>query len=96
MCKLLLGCFVIKIQEIWDEHTDKPVTWEEYEKLPKKREGKPKYKSRRQGKEKWYFSSKFLKLFNLDFLNDPYGITIDLLVSFPIYTSVQLGNHPRH
>lgn len=95
--KLLWCNFMINDPREWDEHTDKPATWEEYEKLPQKREGKPKYKSRRQGKEKWYFSSKFLKLFNLDVLNDPYGITIDLAwFQFPIYTSVQLGNHPRH
>ena len=68
--KLLWCNFMINDPREWDEHTDKPATWEEYEKLPQKREGKPKYKSRRQGKEKWYFSSKFLKLFNLDVLKD--------------------------
>lgn len=62
----------------WDAHTDKFITWQDYCKLPEKREGKPKIKYRKRGKEKWYFSSKYLKLYNLDFLNDPYGITVEV------------------
>lgn len=75
----------------WDDHTDKPMLWEEYEKLPEHRDGKPKFKYRKI-KEKWYFLSKYLKIYNLDFLNDSYGITIDFS-AFPllIYTMIQVG-----
>lgn len=80
----------------WDYHTGMLMEWSEYEKLPEHREGKPKYKERKE-KEKWYFSSKFLKIYNLDFLNDPYGITIDF-AWFPllIYSLIQVGIHPRN
>lgn len=62
----------------WDCHTDKFITWEGYCKLPEKsRYDKPKFKYRKQGKQRWYFSSKYLKLYNLDFLNDPYGLTAE-------------------
>lgn len=95
--KFLWATFVVTDTRIWDSHTDKPITWEEYEKLPERREGKPKFKFRKAGKEKWYYSSKFLKLYNLDFLNDPFGITVELIwFSFFLFTSLQLGHHPRH
>lgn len=81
---------IIDIRE-WDYHTDKPMLWEEYEKLPEHREGKPKFKYRKI-KEKWYFLSKYLKFYNLDFLNDPYGITVDFSAfSLLIYTMIQFG-----
>lgn len=78
----------------WDFHTDKFITWQEYSKLPKIRVGKPKFKYRRSCKEKWYFSSKLLKLYNLDFLNDPYGVTIEVSY-FPIlfYSIFQIGKN---
>lgn len=92
------GCFNITDVRIWDDHTDKPVLWDEMIKLQNvKREGKPKYKPRRQNKEKWYFTSQFLKLYNFDFLNDPYGITVDFAwFPFLIYSLIQIGIHPRH
>lgn len=95
--KFFWGNFIVTDTRIWDSHTDKPITWEEYKNLPEKREGKAKFKFRKTGKEKWYYSSKFLKLYNLDFLNDPNGITIDFsFFPFLMFVSMQLGNHPRH
>ncbi len=86
--------FRIEDDREWDYYADKFITWEDYCKLPEKREGKPKIKYRKRGKEKWYFSSKFLKLYNLDFLNDPYGITVEVS-HFPIlYCSIlQFGKN---
>lgn len=90
-------CFSVVDNRVWDSHTDKAITYEEYVKLPDKREGKPKFKFRKQGREKWYFSSKFLKLYNLDFLNNPYGITFDIAwFPLPIYSALSAGYHPSH
>lgn len=91
------GTFVITDVRIWDFFTDKPVSWQEMENLDKiKRIGKPKYKYRKI-KEKWFYNSKFLKLYNRNFLNDPYGITVDIAF-FPllVYTLLQVGFHQRH
>lgn len=91
------GTFVITDVRIWDFFTDKPVSWQEMENLDKiKRIGKPKYKYRKI-KEKWFYNSKFLKLYNRNFLNDPYGITVDIAF-FPllVYALLQVGFHQRH
>ena len=91
--------FVINDSRVWDDFTDSPITIEEAFLLDEQppRQGKPKYKPRLQGKEKWYFTSQFLKLYNLDYLNDPWGITIDLAwFPFLLFTTLQLGVHPRH
>lgn len=95
--KFFWSAFVVNDTRIWDNHTDKAIPYDEYIKLSEKREGKPKYKERRLNKEKWYYSSKFLKLYNTNFLNDPYGIIIDFACfPIPIYFSLQIGNHLRH
>lgn len=66
--------------------------WNESITLPEK--GKVKCKKRRHY-EKWFFTSQFLKLYNCDFLNNPYGITIDLAwFPFPVFTTLQLGKNP--
>lgn len=73
----------------WDFHTDNYITWQEFCKLPEKREGKPKFKFRNWRKQKWYFSSKYLNVYNLNFLNDPYGVTIEFLY-LPLLSCVTL------
>lgn len=91
------GTFVITDVRIWDFFTDKPVSYQEMENLEKiKRIGKTKYKYRKI-KEKWFYNSKFLKLYNRNFLNDPYGITVDIAF-FPLllYTLLQVGFHQRY
>lgn len=84
--------FMINDDREWDFHTDNYITWQEACKLPEKREGKPKFKFRNWRKQKWYFSSKYLNVYNLDFLNDPYGVTIEFLyLPFLCCVTLKLG-----
>lgn len=94
----IFSYFVIADSRVWDDHTDKPITWTEMEELEKvKRIGKPKYKPRKRGKEKWYYDSAFLKIYNFDYLNDPYGITIDFSwLPLLFYSLIQVGISPIH
>ncbi len=79
----------------WNYYTGKRVyisTEEEYNQLlgnPNNK--KPVYKERKK-KAKWYYNSQFLKVYNFDFLNNPWGLTIDW-AWFPtlFYTKFSFG-----
>jgi len=47
---------------------------------------------RRKKKAKWYLNTQYLKIYNLDFLNNPYGLTFDF-AWFPLlwYTKLSYG-----
>lgn len=79
----------------WNYYTGKRVyisTEEEYNQLlDNPNNKKPVYKERKK-KAKWYYNSQFLKVYNFDFLNNPWGLTIDW-AWFPtlFYTKFSFG-----
>ena len=81
---------------LWDYYTDKPiyVSYDEYNEICKSRTSKPKYKYRKE-KTKWFMNSKYLKIYNHNFLNDVFGRTLDVaFYKIPIYFKFQYGFDP--